>query len=88
VVSSPYLITNLGGEKVNGPQPSKENQIHIKTYQEQSNTFLLAKLSETRANLDIVKGDYVKSETSRLLWKLTSLILAAILLGRFLGGTL
>jgi hypothetical protein len=64
-------------------KPSK-----AKTYQDQTNTFLLTKLSETRAKLDIVKNDYVKSETSRLLWKLATFISTAILVGRWLGGTL
>ncbi|NMH69663.1 hypothetical protein HF072_12815 [Bacillus sp. RO3] len=64
-------------------KPSKS-----KTYQDQSNTFLLAKLSESKAQMEIVKNEYVKAETSRILWKLTAFIATAILIGRWLGGTL
>ncbi len=72
----------------NKPEAVEGKPSKVKTYQDQSNAFLLAKLSETRATLDMLKGDYVKSETSRVLWKLTAFIVTAILIGRWLGGTL
>jgi hypothetical protein len=70
------------------PDAVKPNPNKAKTYHDQSNTFLLAKLSETRATLDVVKNDYMKAEASRILWKLTAFIVSAILIGRWLGGTL
>jgi hypothetical protein len=61
----------------------------LSAYREQSqNTFLLEKLKEVRKERDDFKSRFAIADMYRTFWKITTLILLAIFLGRILGGAL
>jgi hypothetical protein len=61
----------------------------LNAYKEQNNnSFLLDKLKEARKERDDLKNRFVVADMYRGLWKITTLVLAAFILGRLLGGAL
>lgn len=59
-----------------------------KSYEKHSSTFLLTKLSRVRTERDMLKMKYEDANTARIGWKLLSVILLAIFIGRWFGGVL
>ena len=61
----------------------------IAAYRDQTqNTFMLEKIKEVRSERDQYKNRYEVANMYRALWKISTLILSAIFIGRILGGTL
>lgn len=70
------------------PEKNKIISNKVTAYHEQSNNYLLVKLSEARAERDTIKNEFIKADTARACWKIVALIMAAITIGKWLGAAL
>ncbi|WP_456273609.1 hypothetical protein [Bacillus sp. AK031] len=57
----------------------------IKAYQEHSSTFAQLQLQRAQKERDMWEHKYEKADTARILWKLLTVALSALLVGQWFG---